>query len=276
MPLRTLPQLIRQEPGRHVRWRDLDLRTHQAELGPYRIHWAEAGAGEEAVALLHGLSGSSRWWARNIRALADRYRVLIPDVIGFGRSRHSAFSLPDVATVAGVLAEWMHGAAGEPVHLVGHSMGGQLAIHVAARHGESVRRLVLVDAAGLPRPLTPRHVMRFAYEVAPPRRWGDPTFLPIIVGDALSAGPWRVMRALRHILRDDVRPLLPRIRHQTLLMWGGLDTIIPLEHGREMRAAIPDSRLLVLDGAFHNPMVDRPADFNQALLAFLAGTEVGE
>ena len=278
MPSTPLSTTIRARPGRHVRWRDLDLRTHQADFGAYRIHWAETGEGDEAVALLHGLSGSSRWWARNIGALCPRYRVLVPDVIGFGRSRLGGRlgRLPDVAGVAQVLGEWLSFAAEGPAHLVGHSMGGQLSIHLGAHAGERIKRLVLVDSAGLPRPLTPRHVMRFAYEVAPPRQWGDPTFLPVILGDALSAGPMTVMRALRHILRDDVRPLLTELRMPVLVMWGERDTIIPLAHGVEMRQLIPGARLHVLRGAFHNPMVDSPDEFNTALLAFLQGGEVGE
>lgn len=277
VPLRTtLSGLIGPVPGRHVRWRDLELRAHQADFGPYRVHWAETGTGECAVVLLHGLSGSSRWWARNIRGLAAQYRVLIPDVVGFGRSRLTAASLPEVPALASVLAEWLGLAAGGPAHLVGHSMGGQLAIHIASRFGDCIQRLVLVDAAGLPRPLTARMVSRFAYEMAPPRQWGDPTFLPVILGDALSAGPWTVMRALRHILRDDVRPLLPDIRTPTLILWGERDTIIPPLHGEEMRRLIPDSRLLVLRGTYHNPMVDAPEAFNRAVLSFLAGEEVGE
>ena len=276
VPLPSLTGMVRASPGRHVRWRDLELRAHQADFGPYRIHWAEAGEGDDAVALLHGLSGSSRWWARNIRGLSARYRVLIPDVVGFGRSRLTVPGLPDVPSLAGVLGEWLAFAAGEPAHLVGHSMGGQLSIHLAARSGGAVKRLVLVDAAGMPRPLTPRHVARFAYEVAPPRQWGDPTFVPVILGDALSAGPWNVVRAIRHVLRDDVRPLLREIRHHTLLIWGERDTIVPLAHGEEMRRMIPGSRLLVVRGAYHNPMVDAPQAFNTALLAFLAGEEVGE
>jgi pimeloyl-ACP methyl ester carboxylesterase len=261
---------------RHVRWRELDLRTHEVELGDFRVHWAEAGAGDDAVVLLHGLSGSARWWARNIGALAARHRVLVPDVIGFGRSRLGGLRLPGVPEVAEVIARWIGLAAGEPAHLVGHSMGGQLAVHVAARWPECVRRLALVDAAGIPRPLTPRYLMRFAYEVAPPRRWGDPSFLPVIVGDALSAGPWTLLRAIRHILRDDVRPLLGRITVPTLVLWGERDSIIPVAHGREMRREIPGARFLVLPGTYHNPMVDAPGAFNGAVLRFLAGEEVGE
>jgi pimeloyl-ACP methyl ester carboxylesterase len=256
-------------------WRAPGYRAAWSDVGDYRIHWVEAGEGPRPLVLLHGLSGSSRWWQRNAGAVAGHTRVVIPDVIGFGRSRCPG-PLPDVPALAEVLAQWMASLGEDGVSLVGHSMGGHLSIHLAARHPELVRRLVLVDAAGIPRPLTPRHVARFAYEMTPPRRWGDPRFLPVIVGDALAAGPFTILRALRHILRDDVRPLLSSIEAPTLIIWGENDSIVPLEHGRALRRSIPNARLLVLKGAYHNSMVDRPHDFNAALLAFLAGAEVGE
>ncbi len=253
----------------------MGLRARTTDVGSYRVHSVETGEGPEVVALLHGLSGSSRWWQRNIPALSATRRVVVPDLIGFGRSR-GAGVLPDIATLADVLAEWLESAVGEPVHLVGHSMGGHLSIHLAARHPERVRRLVLVDAAGIPRPLTARTAARFAYDVAPPRRWGDPRFLPVIWGDVLAAGPFNVLAGLLHVLRDDVRPLLPGIQAPTLIVWGQRDSVIPVADGREMRALIPGSRLLVLPGAYHNAMVDRSKAFNTAVLGFLDGTEVGE
>jgi pimeloyl-ACP methyl ester carboxylesterase len=250
-------------------------RVRVTAVGEHSVHWLEFGRGPECLALVHGLSGSTRWWSRNVQALSRRYRLLVPDVIGFGRSR-AAGAIPAVPELAAVLAGWMSEAAdGAPMHVVGHSMGGQLAIHVAARHPERIRRLVLVDAAGLPRPLNPRFLMRFAYDVLPPRRWGDPRFLPVIVGDALTAGPRVLLRALLHVLRDDVRPLLPRISAPTLVVWGARDALVPHAHGEQMRRAIPDARLLVLPGACHNPMVDRPEAFNRAVLSFLAGGDVG-
>lgn len=278
MPEPTLRGLSPRARRRLARpwWSALGLEPATADVGAYRVHWLEAGAGEgEPLVLLHGLSGSSRWWQRNVPALAERYRLLIPDVIGFGRSRLPG-RLPDVPTLAATLAGWIDLTGADRVHLVGHSMGGHLSIHIAARHPERVRRLVLVDAAGIPRPLTPRTLLRFAYEMAPPRQWGDPTFLPVIVGDAFSAGPFNVLRGLRNTLRDDVRPLLAELRAPTLIVWGRHDTIIPLEHGKVLRAHIPGSRLLVLERAYHNPMVDRPSDFDAAVLNFLGGAEVGE
>jgi pimeloyl-ACP methyl ester carboxylesterase len=243
-------------------------------VGPYLLHAVQAGAGDEAVVLLHGLSGSGRWWARNVPALARHYRVAAPDTVGFGRTRATG-PLPDFDALADVLAEWMRASGLAPAHVVGHSMGGQLAIHLAVRHPELVRRLVLACAAGIPRPRGPRELLRFAMELAPPARWGDPRFFPVIVGDALLAGPRSILRALMHIIHDDVRPLLPKIQAPTLIVWGAEDRLVPPEHGRTMRETIPGARLLVISHAAHNVMVDRPGRFNRAVLRFLAGGEVG-
>jgi pimeloyl-ACP methyl ester carboxylesterase len=273
-PARRTP-LHRRRPTTPAWWVPMGLRAHVTEAGAHRIHWVEAGAGEETVVLLHGLSGSSRWWQRNIPALSAARRVVTPDVIGFGRSRTGG-RLPKTADLADILAEWIATLGANSVHLVGHSMGGQLSIHLAVRHPHLVRRLVLVDAAGIPRARTPRNLVRFAYEAAPPVRWGDPRFLPVIWRDALVAGPLTVLRGLRNVLADDVRPLLPRIAAPTLIVWGARDGLLPVAHGRLMRERIPGSRLLVIPRAYHNCMVDRPAEFNAAVLRFLDGGEVGD
>jgi pimeloyl-ACP methyl ester carboxylesterase len=244
-----------------------------ATLDGYRLHWLSAGSGP-AVVLLHGLCGSHRWWNANIPSLAEEFRVLAPDLPGFGRSRYGG-RLPDLAGTAELLARWIAEAGAPRSHLVGHSMGGHLAVHLAARHPDQVDRLVLADAAGLLRPLSPVPLARWAYGLAWPRAWGSPAFLPVIWRDALRAGPFTAARAIRHILRDDVSALLPGIRAPTLVVWGEADAMIPLEHGQRLRDAIPGARMHVIPGAYHNPMVDRPAEFNQVVRAFLRGEEVG-
>jgi pimeloyl-ACP methyl ester carboxylesterase len=255
-------------------WDGLAPRSRMTGVAPFEIHSLEFGTGEEQVVLLHGLSGSALWWRRNVPALAKRYRVVLPELVGFGRSP-APRRLPPVAETADLLDGWMGELGLQRVHLVGHSMGGQIAIHLAARHPSRLDRLVLVDAAGIPRPLTPRNALRFAMEVGPLWRWGDPRFLPTVVRDALIAGPRTVVGAIAHILRDDVRPLLARITAPTLIVWGERDNLVPLLHGAELRQRIPHAQLAVLRGAGHNPMVDRAADFNRVLLRFLGGESVG-
>jgi pimeloyl-ACP methyl ester carboxylesterase len=220
--------------------------------------------------LLHGLSGSRRWWRYTAPVLARRFRVHVPELVGFGGSR-GAGRQPDMREMAALVAEWMRLVGAEEPRLVGHSMGGQIAVHVAAEQ-TMPQRLVLVDASGLPRSWTLSDAARMLAGVLPPRSWGSPAFVPTIAMDALLAGPRALLLSTRHLLADDVGPLLPRITCPTLLIWGALDPLVPLEHGRRLARAIVSARLVVLRDAAHNPMADRPAEFNRVLLDFLDET----
>ena len=258
------------DPG----WEGLVPESRMTRVGEYEIHSLEFGEGPQEVVLLHGLSGSARWWHRNVPALAERYRVLVPELVGFG-STPTADRLPSMAEAADLLDGWIRAVGLGRVHLIGHSMGGQISLHFAARHPERLDRLVLVDAAGIPRARNPRALLRFGLELVPLWRWGDPVFLPTMVRDALTAGPRTVAGAIAHILRDDVRPLLPRVTTPTLVIWGERDNLVPLVDSWTIRQGIGGAELAVLRGAGHNPMVDRPGDFNRLVFRFLDGERVG-
>lgn len=238
----------------------------QTRIGEFRIQSEHTGSGRDVV-LLHGLSGSCRWWRFTTPALTRRYAVHIPELVGFGGSRRPGRQ-PNVPELADVMGEWLRVMRLEDIALVGHSMGGQIAVHIAAEH-HMPERLVLVSASGLPREWTLRDAGRFVARALPPRSWGAPTFVPTIAVDALRAGPRALLLATRHLLSDDVTDLLPRLKCPTLLVWGELDPLVPLEHGRAMFEAIGDARFVVLRDAAHNPMADRPAEFNRVLLEFL-------
>jgi pimeloyl-ACP methyl ester carboxylesterase len=252
----------------------LEVRSTTSALGDYRIHSLEFGTHPQAVVLVHGLAGSVRWWSQNVRSLCAHFRVIIPDLIGFGQTQRVG-SLPTIPEAAEVLCSWMHELKIVPAHLIGHSMGGQIAVHVAAQLPVTIERLVLVDAAGIPRRLNVREVARSAMQMAPPRAWGDPRFLRTIAADAWVAGPRTLFEATRAILQDDVRPLLPEISVPTLVIWGERDRLIPQEHAEVFRDCIPGARLVVLQRAAHNPMVDRPGAFNRVVTRFLCGDIVG-
>jgi pimeloyl-ACP methyl ester carboxylesterase len=214
------------------------------------------------------LSGSARWWRHNVGELAQYFRTHAPDLVGFGQSR-SWYALPSIPDMAALLEQWLDSNEIERTHLIGHSMGGQIAIHIAAKFPERINKLVLVSAAGIPRDMSLTAVTRFLAEIVPPRGWGRPTFLPTVAADALRAGPRALLSATSLLLRDDVRPLLPKISAATLLVWGRLDPLTPLAHGEYMQQHIEDSRMIVFDDAAHMPMVDAPERFNREVIGFL-------
>lgn len=243
------------------------MERQYTQVGNARIHSVHAGAGEDVV-LLHGLSGSHHWWRYTIPALAESYRVHVPELVGFGRSR-GGWRQPRLGELARAMNGWVGALGLEQVHLVGHSMGGQIALHMNAQGGPVLRTLTLVCSAGIPRPFGMREGARLLSSALPPRRWGALGFLPTIALDAVLTGPRRLAQAGWYVLADDVRPLLARVTCPALVVWGALDPIIPLEHGEQLAAGLPRSRLVVLAEAAHNPMADLPQEFNRVLLEFL-------
>ena len=240
------------------------------EVPPYRIFTREWGSGSEAVLLLHGLSGSSRWWLRNVQALAGEFRVIVPDLIGFGRTR-AVGAMPGPAQIAELLRDALRGMGLATTHLVGHSMGGLIATHLAAHAPDRIGRLVLVDPAGVPFRIEPRELVRFTQEAIAPAAWGDLRFVPTIVRDAIRAGPRSIAGALIQLLRDDVRPVLASVSVPTLIVWGEHDSIFPVRLAESFRSAIPDARVVVIPNAAHNPMIDQPEVFNRVVIGFLRG-----
>lgn len=234
-----------------------------AKVGPLMVHYEVAGEGP-AVVLIHGLSGSGRWWVYNVHALAQQYRVYNVDVVGFGRSRGQHLLLQEAG---GWLAEWLQVAGITQAHLVGHSMGGYIATEVAATVPDVVQRLVLVDALVLP--MGPG-LIRHALDLARAARYMRLGFLPVLVSDVLRAGPRTMWRATRDVLSADLSSKLGAVQAETLVIWGEKDTLLDPELGRELAQRLPRARFVCVEGAGHNPMWDRPQRFNELLLDFLA------
>ena len=258
-------------PGRLRRLPGVEVFGREAVVEGQRIPYEVAGKGEPVV-LLHGLSCSTRWCDRTIPALAARYPVYLVDLPGFGSMSHAAGGFV-LSEAAGWLSSWMEAVRLERTHLVGHSMGGYISILLAARWPEGLRRLVLVAPAGVP---TGRSIHGYLLPLLQAGRYMTSDFLPVLACDALRTGPLTLLGAARELLAGDVRKHLREIEAPTLLVWGRQDTLVPLSAGDVMRQEIPDSRLLVIDGAGHVPMFEGVAQTNAALLSFLAGEEVGE
>ncbi len=246
----------------------LDLERRYTRVRGFRIRSLHAGADGPPLVLLHGLAGSHRWWRYVIPQFARHRRVVIPELVGFGGSR-PAPRQPDMREMAQIIDDWLVANDLGRIDLVGHSMGGEIAIHLAASRPERIRRLVLVAAAGVPREISASAAARLATELARLRAWGRRTFVATIAADSLRAGPFTLYRTLRHLLADDVRPLLPLVVQPTLVVWGEHDPVTPLRDAHVLRNSLPLGRLFVVAGASHNVMADRPDEFVRVVVDFL-------
>jgi pimeloyl-ACP methyl ester carboxylesterase len=246
------------------------LSTYQVVVNGHRVRYRAGGSGNPVV-LLHGLSGSSRWWKEALPALLPHFQVHLVDLPGFGSMAFGGrFVLADATTW---LLEWMEAAGLEGTHLIGHFMGGQISLQVASTRPEIVQRLVLVAPSGIP---AGHGLGGYVLPLLASLRYTSPRFLPVLGLDALRAGPVTLLRTARDIARDDVRPLLASITSPTLLIWGDRDRLVPIEAGLFLRRSMANARLLIIPRAGHVPMYDRPREFNDAVLAFLSGQSVGE
>lgn len=233
--------------------------------------WETRGGNGTPVVLLHGLSASRDWWGRNFEALAARHLVAAVDLVGFGQNRRflgPPAVLPPFQEVTALLSRWL-ATFGERVHLVGHSMGGQIAIRLAAERPDLVRSLTLVNAAGIPFRLDPRPHIRSL----PKPPYGGVSIARVLLPDFLRAGPASVAVAGTRVILGDMRALMQRLRVPTLLIWGENDPLVPLKYGVAMQREIVNSRLVVLPRAAHVAMWDAPAAFNEEVLRFLDTVE---
>jgi pimeloyl-ACP methyl ester carboxylesterase len=242
--------------------------TRVSERDPLNsLAYEVAGSGPPLI-LLHGLSGSRRWWGRNVPAFADSYRTYTVDLPGFGESRGVRWSRLD--DIADRLADWLVDEGLTHAHIAGHSLGGAVAARLAARHPDRIDRLVLVDAAIRPRgtrlTARPAHVMRTIGR-------GSLGFAPLLVRDLLRCHPRSFIAATVDALRSDWEPHLRRIDAPTLVVWGERDAITPLVLGQEITAIISGARLITLPKAGHNPMWERAEAFNAEVLRFLAARD---
>ncbi len=247
---------------------DERVELRQLELDGKSARYRVTGDGSDVV-VLHGLSGSWRWWSMVARTLEERHRLHLVELPRLGRLR------------AGELAPWLGrflDAAGlDPVDLVGHSLGGLVAAELASSQPERVRRLALVSPAGIPcgRGLLGRSLPLLE------ELYGVRTELPTIVADAVRTGPITLLHGAVYIWERDVRAELGAIRAPTLLVWGERDRLVPLRVAEEWQAQLPHSRFVQLPCG-HVPMWEAPDELAVSLLGFLgdqlpddAGDEVG-
>jgi pimeloyl-ACP methyl ester carboxylesterase len=234
----------------------------------------DAGVGETVV-VLHGWGGRIESMGPVLACLQARFRVLAVDLPGFGDAP-APTEVWGTADYARWLAGLLRSRSLERAHFLGHSFGGKVALTLAATDAALIDKLILVDASGLRSAPSlgarlkraASHGGRFAGRLGPPgRAFRDLVYRQVASADYRDAGPLRP--TFVKIVNEDVTELLQRIAAPTLLVWGGRDDDVPVQHGLTMERLIPDAGLVVLEGAGHFSYLDQPERFCRVVRHFL-------
>jgi pimeloyl-ACP methyl ester carboxylesterase len=221
------------------------------------------------VVLVHGLSVSSGYMLPTAVRLAPYYHVHLPDLPGFGKSAKPSHIL-NVSELADALASWMQAMGLPPAVLLGNSLGCQIIANFALKYPERITHAVLVGPTMDPRVHTIRRAaLRLVLDM--PR---EPlTFFPVLVREYLAAGPRRTIRTLRYAFADRMEEHLPGVQVPTLVVRGARDPIVRQAWTEQVHRLLPESQLVVVQGAAHAVNFNSPAKLVSAVQSFLVESE---
>jgi pimeloyl-ACP methyl ester carboxylesterase len=249
------------------------------------IHYFDMGSGP-VVVLLHGLGSRKEDWLPVLELMAQRYRLLVPDQIGFGKSDKPLLDY-SIQTYVDFLNEFLRQLKVEKASLVGESLGGWIAaLYVSEIGGGAhlipVEKLVLVDAAGLkqdkPIPnLNPSSLvdMRAMMEaVFFDTSWLNEDALRKVFTDKLAAHDGYTVRSLLGnpaLGTERLDERLGSIKVPTLVVWGKQDKLLPIASGERYVAGIAGAKLVSFDKCGHVPPIEKTEEFLAAVTGFLGG-----
>lgn len=251
-----------------------------------KINYVEAGdPAKPKVILVHGLGGSIQNWAFTVPALSQSYHVFALDQVGFGKSDRPMLKYR-VGTYVDFLDKFMAELKIDKATLVGNSMGGWVSAWMAIKYPNRVEKLVLADAAGIrPSSVDLARVYSLSYSTREEVRelqklvfFNSALFASDAAVDQAMAlrvtanDGYTIGSLIESIRRDEdfLNGRLGEVKKPTLIIWGKQDGLIKLADGEQFKREIAGSELVVFDQCGHVPMVEKFADFNKTVLAFLA------
>ncbi len=254
----------------------------------HRVRYLDSGSSKRTLVLVHGLGASADRWNRVTPLFAKTFRVVVPDLLGFGHSDR-----PSLDYTLDFFSDFLNGffariGISNPC-LIGSSMGGQIVAAYAISHPKNVERLVLVSPSGFMKRSTAAldaYVMAALY----PNHDNATKAFEMMGGSDAHADPdivdgfvsrmmmhnskFAFMSALLGLQNSKLTSSdLATISAPTMLVWGSNDPVIPIRFIDDFASAIPDCRLLVMNGSGHTPYVHDSDAFVASVLRFFDGDD---
>jgi pimeloyl-ACP methyl ester carboxylesterase len=278
------------------------VRPGRVTINSHDVAYHTAGDGP-VVLLVHGMAGSSATWKHVIPALARRFTVVAPDLLGHGESAkpRTEYSL---GAHANSLRDVLNGLGHDRATLVGQSFGGGVVMQLAYQFPERCERLVLVNSGGLGREV---HLLLRALTAPGAEQVLSLACAPGVIDAASQVATWlhrvgvrtgpageEIWRSYTSLADADSRRAFFRTLRAvidlggqtvgaadrlylaaqipTLIVWGARDPFIPVRHAIATHEAIPGSRLEIFDDVGHYPHCEAPARFVDVLVDFITST----
>ena len=257
------------------------MQTKFAEVWGHKIRYLEEGMSDKAIILIHGLGGSAERWLKVIPYLSTKYRVIAPDMIGFGYSDKPSEDYT-MDFFSKFLSAFINNVGLKSAILVGTSLGGQIAAHCASTN-KAIEKIVLVAPSGAmksPTPaidaymmaaLYPNHTSaREAFEMMSRSGTVDEfTVSDFVKRMSTPNAKLAFISSVLGIKNSNIEETLKKIMVPTLVVWGKHDRVIPIQHADRFVSSINDCVFLELDECGHLPHVEIPDRFSESVLEFL-------
>ncbi len=258
-----------------------NLRPESVKVGQIDVHYLTGGEGEPLI-VIHGGGDSGRAWLRNAAELSRYYQVYLPDLPGFGRSKAAAedFELSSYVTF---VEDFSRSLGLGRFHLVGHSLGGGIALNYALRFPHKIKRLVLVSSLCLGReiafwsrilslPIFYRIAKKTVVSVfraigwlvrklnCPLEKLTPPSLFRMSIGKSVMTAKGQTT-----VLVNQLSELLM----PTLLVWGAKDNIVPVHHAYLAAERIPNCQVRVFQNSGHSVYRQKIREFSDLMVRFL-------
>lgn len=257
------------------------LRNERKKLGDLDISYLTGGQGDPLI-VIHGGGDSGRAWLQNASELSKHYRVFVPDLPGYGLSQSPAdnFYWPEFVAF---VEEFSNSLSLQRFHLVGHSLGGGIALQYALKFPDKINRLVLVSSICLGREIAlwarflshltnRRPIAEAAFSVLKVVKWlGKLFYAPLEFLDPFLQIKIDIGRNVMTI-KGQTTVLLNQLSEllvPTLLVWGAKDGIVPVSHAYAAARLIPDCQLHVFTSCGHSVYRQQLQEFSRLLVKFL-------
>ena len=254
-----------------------------ASVDGNNIRYLDFGDSKKTLVLIHGLGASAERWEKIIPYLKKDFRIIVPDLVGFGQSDKPLVNYT-IDFFSKFLKKFLAAINVSSIFLIGSSLGGQVAAKFTSRNNKMVQKLVLVSPSGMMKHST---VALDAYVMAAlyPNEQSAKMAFEIMSGSTKEVDSKTVFEFVKRMKLPNAKMafmstllglknakvishILEKIQVPSMVIWGKEDPVIPIKYSTEFLSKIKNCNFYFMDGSGHTPYVDNPKQFTQHVSTF--------